>query len=155
MTDLQRLIERHEGRRTHPYLDCCGQPWRACACAVKGNLTVGIGRNLDAVPFTEDELLMMLNLDLVRAITAARRLCSVYDRLTVARQHVLISMAFNLGETRLAKFSRFLSAVHLEDWSGAADEMLDSRWAKQVGDRPGQRADELAQMMRTGSAEWV
>lgn len=146
MTDLQALMIRHEGKRATPYLDCCGHPWRACTCAVKGNLTIGVGRNLDAVPLSEEEILMLLNADLCAAIRTARRLCSIYNALTPVRQQVLVSMAFNLGQPKYARFVRFWDAIHREDWDDAADEMLQSKWARQVG----RRATELAAMMRTG-----
>ena len=146
MTDLQALMIRHEGKRDTPYLDCCGHPWRTCTCAVKGNLTIGVGRNLDAVPLSEAEIIMLLNADLCTAIRTARRLCSIYDALTPPRQQVLVSMAFNLGQSKLERFVRFWDAIHREHWDDAADEMLNSKWARQVG----RRATELATMMRTG-----
>ena len=33
------------------------------------------------------------------------------------------------------KFRKFISAINDEQWSEAAVEMMDSRWAKQVGPR--------------------
>jgi lysozyme len=59
---------------------------------------------------------------------------------------VIINMAFNLGVYRLGKFHKMRQAVYSSDWNRAADEMLDSRWAQQVGER----AQRLAQMMREG-----
>ena len=44
-------------------------------------------------------------------------------------------MCFNLGYPRLSKFKKFLAAARNEDWETAADEMMDSKWATQVGDR--------------------
>jgi lysozyme len=60
-------------------------------------------------------------------------------------------MAFNLGRARLGKFVRFLGAVHLGHWDEAAEEMMQSKWATQVG----QRAITLSKMMRTDTSEWV
>jgi lysozyme len=39
-----------------------------------------------------------------------------------------------------------LAAIEAEDWATAATEMMDSRWAKQVG----ARAVRLAEMMEKG-----
>ena len=50
-------------------------------------------------------------------------------------QLVLANMCFNLGITRLKKFKNFLSALSKQDWELAATEMMDSRWATQVGQR--------------------
>ncbi len=50
-------------------------------------------------------------------------------------QEVLVNMLFNLGRPRLSKFKKFIGAINESDWDKAAIEMLDSRWAKQVGPR--------------------
>ena len=50
-------------------------------------------------------------------------------------QLVLANMCFNLGITRLKKFKNFLGALSKQDWELAATEMMDSRWATQVGQR--------------------
>ena len=55
-------------------------------------------------------------------------------------------MVFNLGMPKLKQFAKMLSAVELEDWSEASNQMLDSRWAEQVGNRAGR----LAEMMESG-----
>ena len=64
------------------------------------------------------------------------------------RQHVLMDMCFNLGTTGLLKFKAMLTAVEARDFDRAAGEMLNSTWARQVGDR----AQTLAAMMKTGVA---
>jgi len=51
------------------------------------------------------------------------------------RQRVLANMCFNLGYPRLSKFKKFIGAMQESDWETAAVEMLDSKWASQVGDR--------------------
>ena len=70
----------------------------------------------------------------------------VYDLLNPARRAVLVNMAFNLGRARLRSFRHMLRAVRRREYSRAAHEMLDSKWARQVGNR----ATELAEQMRTG-----
>jgi lysozyme len=44
-------------------------------------------------------------------------------------------MCFNLGAPRLSKFKKFIAAINDEQWIEAAVEMMDSRWARQVGPR--------------------
>ena len=58
-----------------------------------------------------------------------------WKELDDVRQRVLANMAFNLGLPRLSKFVNFLTAVQASDWEKAADEMMDSKWANQVGER--------------------
>ena len=62
------------------------------------------------------------------------------------RRQALISMAFNLGGPRLAGFRRMRAAIAGNDWNRAADEALDSRWARQTG----RRANETAALFRGG-----
>ena len=62
------------------------------------------------------------------------------------RQRVLLDMAFNMGIVGLLGFKRTLATIQAGDYQAAATMMLDSRWAKQVG----QRAERLSRMMATG-----
>jgi lysozyme len=55
-------------------------------------------------------------------------------------------MDFNLGITRLLKFVKMLEALEQHDYDTAAEEMLGSLWASQVGNR----AIELSEMMKKG-----
>ena len=70
--------------------------------------------------------------------------CSAFFKdLSENRQIVLIDMYFNLGN-RLFKFINTLSALENKNYEKAADEMLLSKWSKQVG----QRSVTLSNMMR-------
>jgi len=51
-----------------------------------------------------------------------------------------------LGLSRLLKFKRMIAALEREDYTNAAKEALDSRWAEQVGNR----AKDIAVMIRVG-----
>lgn len=135
MTDLERLLIRHESIRQKPYRDTVGK------------FTIGCGRNLDDKGLSKDEIMLLLNNDIFDAIEDAKRCVSVYDELSEVRKMVLIDMAFNLGKSRFMGFVRFLNAIHKGDWDEAAEEMLSSKWAIQVG----YRAIELALMMRTNT----
>lgn len=91
-----------------------------------------------------------IDLLLANNITAARAACrrlygDGFDAASTGRRHALVSMAFNLGQTRLAGFKRLRAAVLAGDWDGAAAEALDSRWASQTG----RRAAEVAALLRT------
>ena len=62
------------------------------------------------------------------------------------RQAVLIDMVFNLGWAGFAKFARLRMALGRRDWDAASNEMRDSAWFKQVGNR----SQRLCVMMRSG-----
>ena len=59
-------------------------------------------------------------------------------------QQIIANMMFNLGRPRLSKFVGMKRGVDVKDWNSAADEMVDSRWYRQVG----ARADRLVNRMR-------
>ena len=130
---LLNQIKRHEGFRKHVY-----------QCTAGYN-TIGIGRNLDSVGITENEAEYLLNNDLQEAVKMARSL-NCYKKLSRRRKQVLINMIFNIGLPRLKGFKKFLKALDDEDYPLAAFEMLDSKWATQVGNR----AIELSEQMKEG-----
>ncbi|OPZ48986.1 MAG: hypothetical protein BWY95_00416 [Bacteroidetes bacterium ADurb.BinA104] len=55
-------------------------------------------------------------------------------------------MCFNLGIKGLLEFKNTLTFIAAGDWERAANGMLASKWAKQVG----KRAIELSELMRKG-----
>lgn len=134
----QRLIKsliEHEGIRNLPYEDSVGK------------LTIGIGHNLDDMPLSNRAIEVICEDDIAVAEAELDRNWNHWRRdLSAARQNVLVEMVFNLGYPRFSKFVKFIAAIEDKDYDKAADEMLDSKWARQVG----RRADNLAKQMRTG-----
>jgi lysozyme len=111
-----------------------------------GKLTIGVGRNLDDVGISEDEAMLLLDNDLLGVFTDLDRYCPWWRRMTEARQMVLADMCFNMGISRLMGFMKTLSAMQGGRYEVAAVEMLDSKWATQVG----KRATTLSEMMKEG-----
>ena len=48
-----------------------------------------------------------------------------------------------MGAPRLSKFKKFIAGVNAGDWDTAAVEMMDSRWANQVGVRAERLRDRI------------
>jgi lysozyme len=132
---LRSQLERHEGLRLKPYRD------------IVGKLTVGYGRNLEDVGISRDEADFMLDND-IDQVEQYLKTVDEYNELDEVRQTVLANMAFNLGFYGLMAFRKTWQAIARKDYTEAAKQMLDSRWARQVGNR----AHELADIMRTGEA---
>ena len=111
--------------------------------------TIGVGRNLQDVGITEDEAKYLLQNDIDRILKEVEH-WSFLEKLNEPRQAVILDMVFNMGVTRFNAntWVKTFAAIQNEEWEKAANEMLDSKWAKQVG----QRAIRLSQMMRKG--EW-
>jgi len=131
---LKSMLMRHEGTRLKPYKD------------TEGKLTIGIGRNLDDVGVSLGEAGVMLDNDIERATSDVKSIFHDFDTFSENRQLALIDMMFNLGKTHFLEFHKMLDAIRGRDWERASEEMLNSKWAKQVGNR----ADELSEMVRKG-----
>ena len=116
------LLIKHEGVRSKPYKDSLGI------------LSIGIGRNLER-GLRPNEIQFLFENDLEEAELIARKLVPNFDSLSDNRKAILLDMAFNLGETRLAKFKNMLLAIAKEEYQKAADQMKDSLWYRQVGNR--------------------
>jgi lysozyme len=127
------MLVRHEGLRLKPYTDSVGK------------LTIGVGRNLDDVGISRDEAMALLDADIDKALAALMGF-SWFSYMDETRQAALADMVFNVGLSRFLCFSRMIAAIEREDWAGAARELLDSAYAKQVG----ARAVELADQLHTG-----
>jgi lysozyme len=127
-------LKRDEGLRLKPYRDSVGK------------LTIGYGRNLDDNGVTEEEAAGLLYNDIVTAKQSLAKHLPWFMQLDDARRGVLINMAFNLGIWGLLSFKKFLASIQSGDYATAKAEMLNSRWAEQVG----ARAQRLAIQMETG-----
>lgn len=133
--DFLHQLKRHEGYRDHIYLDTTGV------------LTGGWGHAFhlgSKLPMDVAELLLWHDLKAVERDFATLQI--PLDPLDTVREYVIKNMLYNLGLNRFSKFKRMIAALHRQNYSAAADEMLDSKWAMQVGSR----AVELSVMMRTG-----
>lgn len=54
---------------------------------------------------------------------------------------LIVGLAFNVGPTGLSRFTQFIAALNHHDYLKAAQELENSRWARQV---PGRARDYLA-----------
>ncbi len=65
--------------------------------------------------------------------------------------HILTCMVFQMGVAGVKKFKKMLAALRDKDYAEAADEMLDSVWAKQTPERAHRLADEMRGLAHAGS----
>jgi lysozyme len=132
---LLNSIKLHEGLRLEAYLDS------------EGVWTIGYGRNLQVLKITAGQAEKWLREDIETAHLEAERFPEWEYLNTVARRNVFVEMVFNLGASRLRGFGKMLEAIRSSDWAEAAVQMLDSKWARQVG----YRAKSLSGVMESGS----
>lgn len=138
--DLEKLKDQlilHEGMELKSYR--CSQ----------GYTTIGVGRNVQELGITEDEARYLLDNDILRVCQELDANVSWWRDMSEVRQRVFVDMVFNLGISRFLNFKNMLDAAEKEDWPEAAAQMMDSRWADQVG----RRAVTLAKAMETDSFE--
>lgn len=131
--DIKELLVLHEGLELKSY-----------QCTA-GKTTIGVGRNVEELGITYDEAMYLLSNDIQRVVEELKTNVPCYDSLSDVRKAVLIDMCFNLGISRFLQFKNFLACLEESNFEEASVEMLDSRWAKQVG----KRSERLSKMMST------
>ena len=130
---LREQLKVDEGVKYEIYKDHLGYP------------TFGIGHLItendpehgkpDGTEISEDRVNEIFETDVAKFVSEAKILFPDLDELPDVAQQVIVNMAFNMGRPRLSKFKNFIAGVNDRDWTRAAEEMMDSRWATQVGDR--------------------
>ena len=138
-TELKDRIKEHEGYRNTVYSDSLG-----FATIGYGHLIVKGDPYKEGVEYSREELDQEFDKDFSNAVVGAERLLGNSD-INFTAKCVIIEMVFQLGMTGVSKFVNCLKAIKEEDWATAADEMLDSRWAKQTPSR----AEQLSSVIRS------
>lgn len=128
---IARDLTRDEGVRLKPYQDTVGKT------------TIGVGRNLDDKGITHAEAVMMLHNDIEDCVQHALSIFPAFDKLPEDAQHVVVNMIFQLGAYGFRGFKHFISAVRSRAWHSAADEVLDSKAARQAPARFRRHAETL------------
>jgi lysozyme len=141
--ELYQEISSDEGKILHAYL------------CTELHATVGIGHkildtdpekeleiygvNWEEVPddqcITEDRCYILFQEDVQIAIGGCMNIYSNWDELPQEMQHVLVNMAFQMGQRGLSNFKNMKAAIEEQDFAKTAVEMMDSRWASQTPER--------------------
>ena len=139
---LREEIEYDEGSVNKIYLDHLGLA------------TFGIGHLVTewdeeygwevGTPVNEDRCIECFDTDIQIVLSDCDRLYPDFNELPEEVQRIIANMMFNMGRPRLSKFKGMKAGVDARDWNAAANEMVDSRWYKQVT----KRADRLVERMR-------
>lgn len=95
-------------------------------------------------PVSESRVIEAFEQDVETVLSDCAILYPDFDELPEEVQQIVANMMFNLGRPRLSKFAGMKRGVDSQDWGAAADEMVDSRWYRQVG----ARAERLVERMR-------
>ena len=139
---LREQLEIDEGVKYDIYLDHLGLP------------TFGIGHLVTktdpesgqavGTPISKERVAECFDMDVQSVINDCNKLYEDFEDLPEEVQQIIANMMFNMGYTRLSKFKGMKRGVDSLNWNQAADEMVDSRWYRQVT----KRADRLVERMR-------
>ena len=130
---LREQLEIDEGVKYDIYLDHLGLP------------TFGIGHLVTktdpesgqavGTPISKERVAECFDMDVQSVINDCNKLYEDFENLPEEVQQIIANMMFNMGYTRLSKFKGMKRGVDSKDWNQAADEMVDSRWYRQVTNR--------------------
>jgi lysozyme len=142
--EVAEMIGVNEGVRPKAYKDTAG------------NMSIGVGFNLedktnqpilDSLGLNRDELKSgkreltdkeisaLYSYSMSRAVEDLKKFDPNIKSRPKGVQMALIDMSFNLGYSKLSTFKKMKAALEKNDYSTAADEMVDSKWYKQVKTR--------------------
>ena len=145
MMNLEKLreeLEIDEGCKYEIYLDHLGYPTFGIGHLItRDDPEYGweVGASIDTVRVHE-----AFESDIEGVLSDCSKLYSDFGDLPEEAQRVIANMMFNMGLTRLSKFKGMKRGVDSRNWNQAADEMVDSRWYRQVTNR----ANRLVERMR-------
>jgi len=132
---LIESIKKHEGFRAQSYKDTVGV------------LTIGYGTNLQRLEVDEQLATFLLKREVLHIEKFFNGHFPYLSIESQTRRDVILEMAYNLGIEGVLKFKKMWSAMYSHNWTRAGAEMLDSKWATQVG----KRATTLATRMIRGA----
>lgn len=127
------LLIKHEGFRQYPYVDTVGK------------ITIGVGYNLSDRGAPQVSLHEWCDSD-IKHHYEELEVNDWFNELNDDRKIAIVDMRYNLGAKKFDSFKKMISAFKKKDYNAAGKEMIESDWAKQVGNR----AIELASIIMLG-----
>ena len=132
MDDLLKKIKEQEGFKSRVYK------------CTEGYDTIGYGFAVKDLELDEDIAEEILLRKLEKLIQRVRAKFKWLDTVPHEVQGVLVNMSYQMGVNGVSKFKKALHAMQMFQWKIAADELMDSRWARQTPNR----AKELSNIIR-------
>ena len=140
---LRKQLEVDEGCKHEVYLDHLGLPTHGI-----GHLIIESDPEYGqpvGTPVSDERVKECFELDIESVQLDCKRLYDDFDELPDEAQEIIANMIFNMGLSRMRGFRGMKAGVDARDWNKAADEMVDSRWYRQVTNR----AERLVKRMRS------
>jgi lysozyme len=86
-------------------------------------------------PVSRKRINTCFNDDIQGTIEDCEKLYNDFYKLPEEVKLILCNMMYNLGYTRLSKFSKLKKAINDNDWKEASKQMHQSKWRTQVPNR--------------------
>lgn len=134
-TLLREDLIRDEGLRKFPYEDTVGK------------LTIGIGHNLTDRGLSDRVIQKIYDEDVEEAQIMLDRFLPWWITRPEPVQRALVNLCFNMGIKTLLTFKITLANIQSGQYDRAAQNLLRSKYAKQVGER----AQRVANLIRQGA----
>jgi lysozyme len=149
--DVLALIKKHEGHKNHVYLDSVGKKTigigfnltRPDAPAILKSIGVDYNKVLSGQQdITDEQAKTLFQINIKTAYNDAKKFLPQFDGLPRNVKLAVLDMSFNLGYTRLNKFTNTKQHIDAGNYKKAGEEILNSKWATQVRSR----ANDLAKL---------
>lgn len=111
----------------------------------EGYDTIGYGFAIKDLNMSENVASIQLAEEVAKRHLEISKRFDWYDNMPAEVQGVIIEMCYQLGITGFSKFKRAIAHMKNKEWQLAANEMLDSLWAKQTPNRANQLAGIIAE----------
>lgn len=134
MINNQRLTDQliiHEGLKLKPYR------------CTSNKLTIGVGRNIEDVGITEAEARYLLQNDIARVAGECTRVFEWFLEAPEMVKEAVINLVFNMGLSKFLQFKKTIAHLENQEYSLAGAELLNSRYAEQVGNRAIEVANQI------------
>lgn len=109
----------------------------------QGYTSIGIGRNLEANGISEEEAMVLLDNDIIKCFKNLDKQWPVWRNFPEDAQAIVLDLVFNLGINSWMSFRKTRAYMELGEWEKAGDELLNSKYAQQVGRRAIFNSEEL------------
>ena len=145
-TQIFEDLKRHEADKPYAYDDATGKKLEQ-GDTLRGNLTIGIGWNLSDRNLPDHIRYELADIAIEQAVNDCEKTFGAFHTFPDQVKRVFINMMFNMGIRRFRNFHHMIAAADARDWSEVANQMVDSVWYTQVGER----SRELELIMRSVS----
>lgn len=142
--EVYNFIKEHEGYRPQVYVDTVGKPTVGIGLNLKRGdapaIVASAGANYNAIlsgkqKLTDEQIRSIFKNTLAIAYADAKKFMPNFDSLPKKLKLAILDLSFNMGYTKLSQFIKFKEALLVKDYNAAARELLNSKWATQVGNR--------------------